>query len=62
MGPDPDRAAKTLRNWEIVYGDTTSKQAFAAYIVSFNVLSVPLDAPLRGEVTLRISGAVTETF
>lgn len=52
-----DRAAKTLRNFKIVFsnGDTAD---FAAYIMTFDV-SAEVDTLLRFECVLEISDAVT---
>lgn len=52
-----DRAAKTLRNFKLVFPDT-SEIAFSAYVKGFKP-NAPVNGKLTASVTLRVSGAVT---
>lgn len=54
-----DIKARTKRNFEIEYPDT-SKDVFSGYFTSFSK-SAPVEGILRASVTIMISGPVTET-
>lgn len=54
-----DRAAGTLRNFQLLLDDTdTTQLAFAAYVVDFSI-SGSVDGVVEASCTLDISGAVT---
>lgn len=55
-----DRAARTLRNFQLIFTDAGATQwNFSAYITAFSV-SGAVDGTIEGNVTLEISGAITE--
>jgi len=54
-----DRAARTLRNFELVLTDvSTTTLSFAAYVTGF-ALSGSVDNVTKASITLEITGAVT---
>ena len=54
-----DRAAKTLRNFQILFPDGTLF-SFAALVTVFN-LKAPINEKIDVDMTLRISGLVTKS-
>lgn len=59
IGLRTDRAARTLRNFQLVLTDVaTTTLSFAAYVTGFS-LSGGVDNVTKASVTLEISGAVT---
>jgi hypothetical protein len=59
-----DRAAQTLRNFEMLFGDmpggTATKWAFSAFILGIEI-SNAVDDVAKASVTLRLSGVVVQT-
>ncbi len=59
-----DRANQTLRNFKLTYNDypsgTDTTKTFSAFVMSITE-SQGVDAVLKASVTLRVSGAITQT-
>ena len=56
-----DRAAKTQRNFQLIFPDTGNLTlSFAAFVLGFAYGSAPDDS-VKVTVTLRITGLVTES-
>lgn len=56
-----DRAARTLRNFQLLFTDTPATTwSFAGYVTKLEV-SNEVDGVTEGEVELEISGAITES-
>lgn len=56
---EDDNATGVIRNYRIVLPDTVNGVSFAAFVKSFKRTQIAIDAPLRAEVVLRATGAVT---
>ena len=56
---EDDAAAGTIRNYRIVYPNGVDGVAFAAFVKGFKRAQIAIDQPLKAEVTLRATGAVT---
>lgn len=56
-----DRAARTLRNWQIVMTDSPATTwSFAGYVMEFTI-SNAVDAVQTARLSIRVSGAITES-
>ena len=61
QGLRADRSARTLRTFKITFTDTSPKTvwSFSAYVTNFAV-SGAVDGVVEAQVTLEISGSITE--
>lgn len=56
-----DRTNRTLRNFQMVFTDTTATTwTFSAYVLGFSVAGA-VDGVVEATVTLEISGSITES-